>query len=123
MLQPQHPEDTHRKNLRDLEVLFQARCQLRAFQTHDESLTTAPVFVLQFMESHAHWASDCSCSSTEDQVPATTILFVDDESSILAGHRVVLESMGYSVLTADSGAKALSFCDRIRSMRWCSTMQ
>jgi len=41
-------------------------------------------------------------------VLAKTILFVDDESSILAGHRVVFESLGYSVLTADSGAKALS---------------
>jgi len=39
---------------------------------------------------------------------AKTILFVDDESLILAGHRVVFESLGYSVLTADSGAKALS---------------
>jgi CheY-like chemotaxis protein len=40
-------------------------------------------------------------------VLAKTILFVDDESSILAGHRVVFESLGYSVLTANTGAKAL----------------
>jgi CheY-like chemotaxis protein len=40
-------------------------------------------------------------------VLAKTILFVDDESSILAGHRVLFEALGYSVLTADSGAEAL----------------
>lgn len=39
---------------------------------------------------------------------ARTILFVDDETSILDGNRVVFEALGYSVLTADSGAKALS---------------
>jgi CheY-like chemotaxis protein len=40
-------------------------------------------------------------------VLAKTILFVDDESSILACHRVLFEALGYSVLTADSGAEAL----------------
>jgi len=40
-------------------------------------------------------------------VCAKTILFVDDESSILAGHRLAFEALGYSVLTTDSGTEAM----------------
>jgi len=45
-------------------------------------------------------------------VRAKTILFVDDESSILAGHRLLFEALGYSVLTADSGMEALVLLQR-----------
>jgi CheY-like chemotaxis protein len=40
-------------------------------------------------------------------VPAKTILFVDDEATILKLRRLVFESIGYSVFTADSGEEAL----------------
>jgi CheY-like chemotaxis protein len=36
-----------------------------------------------------------------------TILFVDDEPSLLEARRLVFEALGYRVLTADSGEKAL----------------
>jgi CheY-like chemotaxis protein len=36
-----------------------------------------------------------------------TILIVDDEKLILISTRIVLESVGFSVLTADSGEKAI----------------
>lgn len=39
--------------------------------------------------------------------PAKTILFVDDEPSILQVRRLIFESEGYSVLTAESGEEAL----------------
>jgi len=45
-------------------------------------------------------------SSFED-TPQRTILFVDDEPSILALRRFVFEALGYLVLTAASGPEAL----------------
>ncbi|HEY6271803.1 MAG TPA: response regulator [Terriglobales bacterium] len=36
-----------------------------------------------------------------------TILFVDDEPSLLQARRLVFEALGYRVLTADSGERAL----------------
>ncbi|HEX7287934.1 MAG TPA: response regulator [Candidatus Angelobacter sp.] len=40
-------------------------------------------------------------------LPARTILVVDDEPSILQVRRLIFESEGYSVLTAESGEEAL----------------
>jgi CheY-like chemotaxis protein len=40
-----------------------------------------------------------------------TVLFVDDEPSILMTRRLVFEALGYSVLTAISGEKALEALD------------
>lgn len=45
--------------------------------------------------------------STESHRTAKTVLFVDDEPSILAIRRLVFESLGYSVLTATCGEDAL----------------
>jgi len=45
--------------------------------------------------------------STESHREAKTILFVDDEPSILTMRRLVFESLGYSVLTATCGEDAL----------------
>jgi CheY-like chemotaxis protein len=39
--------------------------------------------------------------------PSRTILFVDDEPSLLEVRRLMFEFMGYSVLTAESGEEAL----------------
>jgi CheY-like chemotaxis protein len=39
--------------------------------------------------------------------PSRTILFVDDEPSLLEVRRLIFEFMGYSVLTAESGEEAL----------------
>ena len=44
----------------------------------------------------------------EDTLPACkTILFVDDEPSILKVRQLIFESMGYCALTAESGEEAL----------------
>ena len=40
-----------------------------------------------------------------------TILFIDDELSVLAVRRPVFEALGYSVLTASSGAEALNLLE------------
>ena len=45
--------------------------------------------------------------SAENERRAKTVLFVDDEASILEIRRIVFESLGYSVLTAISGEEAL----------------
>jgi CheY-like chemotaxis protein len=45
--------------------------------------------------------------SAESYRTAKTVLFVDDEPSILKMRRLVFEALGYSVLTAISGEKAL----------------
>ena len=47
-------------------------------------------------------------SSTGNRLLGKTILFVDDEPSILAVRRHVFEALGYSVLTARSGTDALT---------------
>jgi CheY-like chemotaxis protein len=39
--------------------------------------------------------------------PSQTILFVDDEPTILAVRRLIFEAIGFSVLTAESGREAL----------------
>jgi CheY-like chemotaxis protein len=39
--------------------------------------------------------------------PSQTILFVDDEPSVLAVRRLIFEAVGFSVLTAESGEEAL----------------
>jgi CheY-like chemotaxis protein len=44
---------------------------------------------------------------TNEPTPAKTILFVDDEASILKVRKLVFENMGYCVLTAESGKEAL----------------
>jgi CheY-like chemotaxis protein len=44
----------------------------------------------------------------QDRYPASqTILFVDDDPSILAVRRLIFEVLGFSVLTAESGEEAL----------------
>ena len=43
----------------------------------------------------------------ESYRPAKTVLFVDDEPSILSMRRLVFEALGYSVLTAASGEDAI----------------
>src|SRR5262249_28347134 len=45
--------------------------------------------------------------SAESYQTAKTVLFVDDEPSILKTRRLVFEALGYSVLTAISGEEAL----------------
>ena len=45
--------------------------------------------------------------SAESRRAAKTVLFVDDEPSILSIRRLVFEALGYSVLTATCGADAL----------------
>lgn len=45
--------------------------------------------------------------SAESERRAKTVLFVDDEASILEIRRIVFESLDYSVLTAISGEEAL----------------
>ena len=45
--------------------------------------------------------------SRESSRIAKTVLFVDDEPAILSMRRLVFEALGYSVLTAISGEKAL----------------
>jgi len=45
--------------------------------------------------------------SAESYQTAKTVLFVDDEPSILKTRRLVFEALGYSVLTAVSGEEAL----------------
>lgn len=50
---------------------------------------------------------DPSVLSKESHRTAKTILFVDDEPSILSMRRLVFETLGYSVLTATSGEDAL----------------
>lgn len=49
--------------------------------------------------------------SAESYRTAKTVLFVDDESSILMMRRLVFEALGYSILTAISGEKALEALD------------
>jgi CheY-like chemotaxis protein len=49
--------------------------------------------------------------SAESYRTAKTVLFVDDESSILMMRRLVFEALGYSILTAISGEKALEVLD------------
>lgn len=44
---------------------------------------------------------------TGNYAPARTILFVDDDPTILQVRRLIFEVMGYRVLTADSGEEAL----------------
>ncbi len=46
-------------------------------------------------------------NSAEDDQTTKTVLFVDDEISILEMRRLIFESLGYSVLTAISGEEAL----------------
>jgi len=46
-------------------------------------------------------------STAEHQIPAKTILFADDECSILTVRRLLFERLGYCVLTASSGTEAL----------------
>ena len=46
-------------------------------------------------------------NSAENDHTAKTVLFIDDEDSILEIRRLIFESMGYSVLTAISGEEAL----------------
>jgi len=46
-------------------------------------------------------------NSAENDHTAKTILFVDDEASILNMRRLVFEALGYSVLTAISGEEAV----------------
>ena len=48
-----------------------------------------------------------SSSTAEHQIPAKTILFADDECSILTVRRLLFERLGYCVLTASSGTEAL----------------
>ena len=45
--------------------------------------------------------------STESHRAAKTVLFVDDEPSILSIRRLVFEALGYSVITATCGKDAL----------------
>jgi CheY-like chemotaxis protein len=45
--------------------------------------------------------------SSESRRAAKTVLFVDDETSILSIRRLVFEALGYSVLTATCGEDAL----------------
>ena len=45
--------------------------------------------------------------SAENDQKTKTVLFVDDEASILEMRRLIFESLGYSVLTAISGEEAL----------------
>lgn len=44
---------------------------------------------------------------TSPNLPVRTILLVDDEPSILQVRSLIFESLGYSVLTAESGEEAL----------------
>jgi CheY-like chemotaxis protein len=46
-------------------------------------------------------------SATDSHCTAKTVLFVDDEPSILSIRRLVFEALGYSVLTATCGEDAL----------------
>ena len=46
-------------------------------------------------------------NSAENDHTAKTVLFIDDEDSILEIRRLIFESLGYSVLTAISGEEAL----------------
>lgn len=41
-------------------------------------------------------------------MPAKTVLFVDDEPSLLAVRKLIFEGLGYTVLTAESGSEAVS---------------
>jgi CheY-like chemotaxis protein len=50
--------------------------------------------------------------STESCCTAKTVLFVDDEPSILSMRRLVFEALGYSVLTATCGEDALEIFAR-----------
>lgn len=50
---------------------------------------------------------------TSPNLPCRTILLVDDEPSILQVRRLIFESEGYSVFTAESGEEALEIL-RIR---------
>jgi CheY-like chemotaxis protein len=45
--------------------------------------------------------------SAKNNHTAKTVLFIDDEESILEIRRLIFESLGYSVLTAISGEEAL----------------
>jgi response regulator RpfG family c-di-GMP phosphodiesterase len=45
--------------------------------------------------------------SEEDSVPSATLLFVDDEPSILSSLRRLFRPQGYKILTAESGAEGL----------------
>jgi CheY-like chemotaxis protein len=54
----------------------------------------------------AHEEERAANSAESDHI-AKTILFVDDEASILEMRRLIFESLGYSVLTAISGEEAL----------------
>src|SRR5262249_7619881 len=56
---------------------------------------------------NAYRESRRTCSPSERQVPAKTILFADDEGSILTVRRLLFEGLGYCVLTAASGTEAL----------------
>jgi CheY-like chemotaxis protein len=53
-----------------------------------------------------------SVLSAESNATAKTILFVDDEPSILNMRRLVFETLGYAVLTAISGEEALEALER-----------
>ncbi len=57
-------------------------------------------------EDFSHQASG-NAHREESYAPSRTILFVDDEPSILEVRCLIFEAMGYSVLTAESGEEAL----------------
>jgi hypothetical protein len=50
---------------------------------------------------------ECAVLSAESYQTGKTVLFVDDEPSILKIRRLVFEALGYSVLTAICGEEAL----------------
>lgn len=54
---------------------------------------------LQGVNGHLHGRDSCASSRT--------VLFVDDDPSLLEAHRLMFEFMGYSVFTAESGEEAL----------------
>jgi CheY-like chemotaxis protein len=53
------------------------------------------------------FAHEKESAARESYRSAKTVLFVDDEPSILSMRRLVFEALGYSVLTATSGEDAL----------------
>jgi CheY-like chemotaxis protein len=61
--------------------------------------------------AHEHEEEERAVPSAESYRIAKTVLFVDDEPSILMMRRLVFEALGYSVLTAISGEKALEALD------------
>src|SRR5215470_17855020 len=56
-------------------------------------------------DSARGWSSQTD--GKESYAPSRTVLFVDDEPSLLEARRLIFEFIGYSVLTAESGEEAL----------------